>query len=200
MTEIHIEIEPGDLMPSSKAAEGHDRLVGLINADGKIGEIVDTGSGGGVMDIFVEVPEDEVSDAIGEIRTLVQNCNIGSITTVEEVEISDEEVIENFNEGEFGEYFLASYGVESFTDILENEADTVRFIEELTFTEDDNPDASLLWHLEPNEIRVFLKMIARKHPEIFLGAAEDSDFPDIDPEIIEAAKTLAQEQLRSKNG
>jgi len=105
------------------------------------------------------------------------------------------EVLKNFDEGEFGQYFLPSYGVESFADIVTDEADASRFLEELTFTEEDNPDASLLWHLEDDEIRLMLTMIASRQPEAFLSAIKDHDFPEIDQEVIKKAITIARKKV-----
>lgn len=115
----------------------------------------------------------------------------------EVLKMSDVEIVEGFEESEFGQMMLSLCGVESFDEIAEDEALCSMFLYEMAFTEEGNFDASALSHLEDHEIRVLLHMIANKQPDVLLLALEDPHFPD-DPRILEIfkeAKKIAKAQI-----
>jgi hypothetical protein len=182
MGEIHIEIEPGDLMSSDKAMEGRKKLVKLLVSE-NIGQIVDEGVGGGVMDIFVEVSDEKIEGTIGKIRTLVQNCNIENITTVETAE-------EELSEGEME--FMAMHDFETFEEAMQDYEGFNIFI-------------SMLWQFvetipEERLHKMLLVAASTSDPELadtFISNLVDIETVIDDAELLKKAEAIAKKTIES---
>jgi len=81
--EVHIEVKlKGNGFPAPEETANRYKYEDLI-AERNIGEIVDSGAGMGVMDIFVEVSD--AAAAKEAILSIAKELNIEEITTITEV-------------------------------------------------------------------------------------------------------------------
>jgi hypothetical protein len=77
--EIQIKLQ-GDGFPTPEELEVRHKLEDTIE-ERNIGEVVDAGGGGGVMDVGVEVEDGE--KAMNEIQNIVRELKIEDITKVQ---------------------------------------------------------------------------------------------------------------------
>jgi hypothetical protein len=80
MPEIHIEIScDGDGFPSAHELAMRREIQDALET-AEVGEIVDTGGGMGVMDIYLEVTDAEV--ALSQAKAIVKRLGLADRTTV----------------------------------------------------------------------------------------------------------------------